>query len=66
MPSELYEGTEDFEERQVFVPARVPQPVPVPEDDHYQEWNQTFHSIYPGHDHGHNRVQTWGTRLQKQ
>lgn len=44
MPPELYEGAEDFEEQQLFVPAEVPQPVPVSEDGHYQEWNQSFHS----------------------
>ena len=48
IPPELYEGAGDFEEQQLFVPAEVPQPVPVSEDDHYQEWDQTFHS---GHSH---------------
>ena len=50
-PPELYEGSEDFEEQQLFVPAEVPQPVPVSEDDHYQEWNQTFHPVSSGHTH---------------
>ena len=51
IPPELYEGVEDFEEQQLFVPAEVPQPVPVPEVDHYQEWNQTIHSANSGHSH---------------
>lgn len=46
MPPELYDGTEDFEEQQLFVPAEVPQPVPVSEDDHYQDWNQSLHSAH--------------------
>jgi len=50
-PPELHEGAEDFEEQQLFVPAEVPQPVPVSEDDNYQEWNQNFHSPYSGHHH---------------
>jgi len=49
-PPELHEGVEDFEEQQLFVPAEVPQPVPVPEDDNYQ-WDQNFHSPYSGHPH---------------
>ena len=48
-PPELCEGPEDFEEQQLFVPAEVPQPVPVSEDDSYQEWNQTFHSVHSHH-----------------
>jgi len=50
-PPELHEGGEDFEEQQLFVPAEVPQPVPVSEEDHYQEWNQNFHSSHSGHSH---------------
>jgi hypothetical protein len=49
IPPELYEGAEEFEEQQLFVPAEVPQPVPVSEDD--QEWNQSFHSVHSGHSH---------------
>jgi hypothetical protein len=49
IPPELYESTEDFEEQQLFVPAEVPQPVPVSDDGGYQEWNQSFHSAHPGH-----------------
>lgn len=45
VPPELYEGAEDFEEQELFVPAEVPQPVPVSEDDHYQGWNRSFHSV---------------------
>ena len=51
VPPELSEGAEDFEEQQLFVPAEVPQPVPVLEDDHYQEWDQSFHSVHPEHSH---------------
>jgi len=50
VPPELYEGAEEFEEQQLFVPAEVPQPVPVPEDDHYQEWDQSFDSVHSDHD----------------
>ena len=50
-PPELHEGPEDFEEQQLFVPAEVPQPVPVSEDDDYQEWNQTLHSVHSNHSH---------------
>ena len=50
-PPELYEGAEDFEEQQLFVPAEVPQPVPVLEEDQYPEWNQTFSSAHPSHSH---------------
>lgn len=50
-PPELHEGAEDFEEQQLFVPAEVPQPVPVSEEDHYPEWNQSFHSVHSGHSH---------------
>ena len=48
-PPELYESAEDLEEQQLFVPAEVPQPVPVLEDDDYQEWNRSFHSVHSGH-----------------
>ena len=48
-PPELNEGAEDFEEQQLFVPAEVLQPVPVSEDDHYQDWNQSFHSVHSHH-----------------
>jgi hypothetical protein len=49
IPPELFEGAEDFEEQQLFVPAEVPQPVPVSDDDDYQEWNQSFHSVHSSH-----------------
>jgi len=51
MPPELYEGAEEFEEQQLFVPAEVPQPVPVSEEDHYPEWDQSFHSVHSGDSH---------------
>ena len=50
IPPELYEATEDLEEQQLFVPAEVPQPVPVLEDDHYQEWDRAFNSVHSHYD----------------
>ena len=41
IPPELYEGMEEFKEQQLFVPAEVPWPVPVLEEDCYQEWDQS-------------------------
>jgi hypothetical protein len=52
VPPELDEA-EDFEEQQLFVPAEVPQPVPVPEDDKYEDWDRSFHSTHSGHPHYH-------------
>ena len=49
IPSELYEVAEDFEEQQLFVPAEVPQPIPVLDYDDYQEQDQPFHSVRSGY-----------------
>lgn len=49
IPPELSESAEDFEEQQLFVPAEVPQPVPVSDDDDYPEWNQSFRSVHSDH-----------------
>lgn len=51
IPPELSETAEDFEEQQLFVPAEVPQPIPVSDEGDYQEWNQSFHSVHSDHSH---------------